>query len=58
MKILVFAALLVLLGVLNIGYYDALEDGDVDTIPFIKKYPTLQIKFHNIHSNDGDYRKV
>lgn len=58
MKKLIAAALLILLGVLNIGYYEALEDADVETIAFIKKHPTLQIKFYNIHANDGDTRKV
>lgn len=58
MKQLIAAALLFLLAVLNIGYYEALEDGDVETIPFIKKHSTLQIKFYNIHANDGDTRKV
>ncbi|MBK5549311.1 MULTISPECIES: hypothetical protein [unclassified Pseudomonas] len=58
MKKLIAVALLILSGILNIGYYNALEDGDVETIPFIKKHPTLQIKFYNIHANDGEIRKV
>ena len=58
MKKLIAVAALILLGVLNLGYYNAVEDAEVEIIPFIKKHPTLQIKFHNIHANDGDTRKV
>jgi hypothetical protein len=47
-----------MLAVLYIGYYETLEDGDIETILFIKKYPTFQMKFYNIHANDGDHRKV
>ncbi|KAB0498249.1 hypothetical protein [Pseudomonas lini] len=58
MKKLLVAAVLALLAVLYIGYYEALEDGDIETILFIKKHPTLQMKFYNIHANDGEIRKV
>jgi hypothetical protein len=58
MKKLIAVTALILLGVLNLGYYNAVEDAEVETIPFIKKHPTLQIKFYNIHANDGDTRKV
>jgi hypothetical protein len=58
MKRLLALALLCLLAALNIGYYEALEDGDVERIFFIKKYPTLQMRFYNIHANDGEIRKV
>jgi len=30
---------------LYVGYYDALEGGDIETIVFIKKHSTLHIKF-------------
>lgn len=43
---------------LYVGYYEALEDGDIETIVFIKKQPTFQMKFYNIHANDGEIRKV
>jgi len=49
---------LLVLAVLYIGYYEALEDGDIETILFIKKHPTLQIKFYNIHANDGEIRRA
>ncbi|MBX8555584.1 hypothetical protein K5D43_13940 [Pseudomonas cichorii] len=58
MKKLVVAVTLVVLAVLYVGYYEALEDGDIETIPFIKKHATLQMKFYNIHANDGEIRKV
>lgn len=58
MKKILFAAVLTVLAVLYVGYYEALEDGDIETILFIKKYPTFQIKFYNIHANDGEIRQV
>lgn len=58
MKTLLIAAVLLVLAVLYVGYYEALEDGDIETILFIKKHPTLQMKFYNIHANDGEIRRV
>lgn len=58
MKKLSIAAFLALVTVLYVGYYEALEDGDIETIVFIKKHPTFQMKFYNIHANDGEIRKV
>ncbi|WMJ00732.1 hypothetical protein RBU55_04020 [Pseudomonas chlororaphis subsp. aurantiaca] len=58
MKKLLIAAALALLAVLYIGYYEALEDGDIGTVLFIKKHPTFQVKFYNIHANDGEIRQV
>lgn len=52
------AAVLLVLVVLYIGYYEALEDGDIETILFIKKHPTVRMKFYNIHANDGEIRRV
>ncbi|WP_122208568.1 hypothetical protein [Pseudomonas viridiflava] len=56
-KIIVFIGL-ILLALLYVGYYEALEDGDIETILFIKKHPTFQMRFFNIHANDGEIRKV
>lgn len=58
MKYVLLAGVLALLVVLNIGYYNEVSDGEVNTIFFVKKTPTLRMKFFNIHANDGDYRKV
>lgn len=58
MKKLLIAAILAVVTMLYVGYYEALEDGDIETIVFIKKHPTFQMKFHNIHANDGEIRKV
>ena len=58
MKKILITILVAVCVALNLGYYEALEDGDVDTIIFIKKHPTFQLRFINIHANDGDYRKV
>ncbi|PCK92307.1 hypothetical protein PsyrCH409_08895 [Pseudomonas viridiflava] len=58
MKKLLIAAVLTLLAVLYVGYYEALEDGDIETVWFLKKRPTFQVKFYNIHANDGEIRRV
>jgi hypothetical protein len=58
MRWLVFALPVILWSLLYVGYYEALEDGDLEAILFIKKHPVFQIRFINIHANDGDYRKV
>lgn len=58
MKKILFAVVLAVLAVLYVGYYEALEDGDIETILFIKKHPTFQMKFYNIHANDGEIRQV
>ncbi|MBV4485243.1 hypothetical protein HU727_006545 [Pseudomonas sp. SWRI153] len=58
MKKLIALMVLVLVTVLYVGYYEALEDGDIETILFIKKHPTFQMKFYNIHANDGEIRQV
>jgi len=58
MKKLIALIVLVLMTVLYVGYYEALEDGDIQTILFIKKHPTFQMKFYNIHANDGEIRQV
>ena len=58
MKKLIALIFLVLVTVLYVGYYEALEDGDIETILFIKKHPTFQMKFYNIHANDGEIRQV
>lgn len=58
MKKLLIFIVLVVLAALNIGYYEAVEEADLEVIPFIKKHPTFQIKFYNIHANNGDVRKL
>ncbi|CAH0229094.1 hypothetical protein SRABI89_02434 [Pseudomonas koreensis] len=58
MKKLIALIVLALVTVLYVGYYEALEDGDIETILFIKKHPTFLMKFYNIHANDGEIRQV
>ncbi|MGE1153085.1 hypothetical protein [Pseudomonas kitaguniensis] len=58
MKKLIALIVLALVTELYVGYYQALEDADVETILFIKKHPTFQMKFYNIHANDGEIRQV
>lgn len=58
MKYLLMTSLLIFLVIVNVGYYNEVSEGEVNTILFIKKTPTLRMKFYNIHANDGDYRKI
>lgn len=58
MKKIVLIILVVLYFVVNYGYYDYLEDADLEAIPFKKKYFTLQVKFHNIFANQGDFKTL
>ncbi|KAB2527728.1 hypothetical protein F8N49_02400 [Pseudomonas sp. GXM4] len=58
MKKLIALIVLVLVTMLYVGYYQALDDGDIETILFVKKHPTFQVKFYNIHANDGEIRQV
>ena len=58
MKKLITLSVMVLVTFLYAGYYEALEDGDIETILFIKKHPTFQMKFYNIHANDGETRQI
>lgn len=58
MKYFLLISFLVLLTIINVGYYNEVSDGETNTIFFIKKSPTLRMKFYNIHANDGDYRKI
>jgi len=56
MKILSLAILLALLASLKIGYYTSYEiHGPIETIFFIKKAPTLKIKFINLFAKSGDH---
>ncbi|RMO17774.1 hypothetical protein ALQ47_01392 [Pseudomonas cichorii] len=41
MKKFMVAATLTVLAVLYVGYYEALEDGDIETVVFIKKHPAF-----------------
>ncbi|GFM67726.1 hypothetical protein PSCICJ_38440 [Pseudomonas cichorii] len=36
------------------GYYNSIEDAEIHSHFFIKKSPTLQIKFFNIYANNAD----
>lgn len=47
-----------LFAVLFFGYYNSIEDAEIHSHFFIKKKPTLQIKFFNIFANDADSKKL
>lgn len=54
MKKLIFLIVSAFLTALYIGYYPATEDAEIKNVFFIKKHPTFQVEFRNIHANDGD----
>lgn len=54
-SVIVFAAALALSALwLNVGFYKTYFAEDNRTVFFIKKYPTLQIRFENIFLSDRD----
>jgi hypothetical protein len=58
MKKLLTIVVLALLATLYIGYYKELVEARRENVFFIKKHPTFQVRFYNIHANDGDYREI
>ncbi|WP_317850316.1 hypothetical protein [Pseudomonas sp. GL-RE-19] len=58
MKYFILAGVLALLAILKVGYYEEHSEHEIYTIFFVKKTPTLRVKFFNIHANDGDYRRI
>jgi hypothetical protein len=56
-KLLIFLALLI--GVhLSVGYYTTLDIEDPLTFLFVKKYPTFQLRFENIYSDDAERKSL
>jgi len=58
MKTLFTALALLLLGVLFTGTDQTLEDGYAETRFFIKKSPTLRIRFDNIFAYEADDKSL
>lgn len=58
MKKLIILIALLLLGALFVGYYKAIDDAELNTVFFIKKSPTFQVKFENLFANDADNKKL
>lgn len=54
MKKSIVITVLALLAVLYVGYYESLDDAEVNKVFFIKKSPTLQVKFRHLFANDAD----
>lgn len=57
-KIFCLAALLLLFFALFGGYYKSIDDAELNTNFFIKRYPTLQIRFENLFANDADSKPL
>lgn len=49
---------LIFIAHLYIGYYTSQDVEDERTVFFIKKYPTLQMKFNNIYTKDSDDKSL
>lgn len=58
MKKLIIPLIIALLAMLFIGYYNAIDDAEINTVFFIKKQPTFQVKFVNLFANDSDGKNV
>jgi hypothetical protein len=58
MKKIILPIALLLAGVLFVGYYKAIDDAELNTVFFIKKSPTFQVKFENLFANDADNKKL
>lgn len=58
MKKLIVFITFALLAVLYVGYYESLDDAEVNKIFFIKKFPTLQVKFRHLFANDADDKSL
>lgn len=56
-KVLLLIAL-VFVSHLYIGYYTSQDVEDRKTVFFIKKYPTLQVRFNNIYTKDEDAKPL
>lgn len=58
MKKSIILIALLLVGALFVGYYKAIDDAELNTVFFIKKSPTFQVKFENLFANDADNKKL
>ncbi|MEN1834460.1 hypothetical protein AAIM60_16380 [Pseudomonas lijiangensis] len=58
MKKTIVLLTLTLIAWLFIGCYESIDDAEVNTVFFIKKRPTPQLKFVNIFANDADDKKL
>lgn len=58
MKWLISLALLLCSTLPFVGYYNSIDDAEINTRYFIKRYPTLQMEFVNLFANDSDHKSV
>lgn len=58
MKSLFIIFTIILVVFLYIGFYEKMEDAYPERVFFIKKAPTLQIKFENIFAYESDDKKL
>lgn len=58
MKKIISIIALMTIAHLYIGYYISLDIEDPRYMAFIKKYPTLQLRFENIYTSDRDSRSL
>lgn len=41
-----------------VGYYNSIDDAEINTRYFIKRYPMFQMEFVNLFANDSDHKSV
>lgn len=58
MKKLVAFTVIVLITLLYVGYYESIDDAELNTNFFIKRHPTLQMAFVNLFANDADSKPL
>lgn len=58
MKLMLAIFSILLLAFFYIGFYEKMEDAYPEKVFFIKKSPTLQVKFENIFAYESDDKKL
>ncbi|WP_232253671.1 hypothetical protein [Pseudomonas glycinae] len=58
MKSLLIILSTTIVAMLYIGFYEKMEDAYPEKVFFIKKSPTLQMKFENIFAYESDDKKL
>lgn len=58
MKLILAIFSILLFAFFYIGFYEKMEDAYPEKVFFIKKSPTLQMRFENVFANESDDKKL
>ncbi|MCL6688986.1 hypothetical protein M8R19_09695 [Pseudomonas sp. R3.Fl] len=58
MKKLIYPVVLLVVARLFLGYYESIDDAELNTNFFIKRHPTFQMEFVNLFANDADSKPL